>query len=177
MKPLNLSGLNINRTKSNSKVPAAFYMMEGDDFRSTPLTGTQNLYEIDVYETITEAINLGLITIDPGYVIYTALMTQTGTNDPVLTELSNTTGVAPTASRDSSGTYLLNFAGYSTGTVGFLTNARTGTATLINIKETSYLFGGPYSAGTIRLDVTDVSTSLAADGIISNTYIEIKIYP
>ena len=51
----------ISRLKNNAKVPSAMYMIEGEDFTSSPKTGS--FFEIDVYEAITEAISSNLITV------------------------------------------------------------------------------------------------------------------
>jgi len=50
-----------NRLKTNAKVPAAIYLTEGEDFTSSSRQ-TNNLYEIELYESIAEAVAAGLIS-------------------------------------------------------------------------------------------------------------------
>lgn len=51
----------ISRLKTNAKIPSKIYMIEGEDFTSSPKIS--NFYEIELYESIQEAISSGLITI------------------------------------------------------------------------------------------------------------------
>jgi len=62
---LNLNNLGLNRLNSDPKVPTKIFMMEGDDFTSRRRTDQHNIYEIDLYYAIEEAVSAGLINI-PG---------------------------------------------------------------------------------------------------------------
>ena len=64
MTNLNLSGLPLNRLKANANIPLGMYMIEGDDFKSSP--NVNSPYEIELYSVIEGAINAGLITIPGG---------------------------------------------------------------------------------------------------------------
>ena len=61
------------------------------------------------------------------YSVYTALLTQTGTNAPVATVLENTLGGTVVWTRDSAGFYTGTLAGAFTvsKTIGFATQADT----------------------------------------------------
>ncbi len=59
MRVLNLNNLPLQRLKESPKVPTKIYMREGDDFLSGNPSGTP--YEIELYDSINEAIKLGII--------------------------------------------------------------------------------------------------------------------
>lgn len=97
------------------------------------------------------------------YKVYTALLTQTGTNPPVATVLENTLGLNPIFSYDTAGQYTLtDLSGL------FLSNK---TAVFMQFKN-----GGP----AMEIYVDNVNQIIiGADGqndVLLNTFIEIRIY-
>ena len=61
MRPLNLSNLPRRRFNNKPNTPVKIFMMEGDDFMSAE---RGNPYEIDLYQSIQDAIELGIIKVD-----------------------------------------------------------------------------------------------------------------
>ena len=100
----------------------------------------------------------------PGYKVYTALLTQTGTAAPVATILKNNTGATLTWARTGSGTY----------TVTASSNAFTSNKTLVfyNLGEYAFSIGQPWT----RTSDTVITISLGGDNRITNGSFEILIY-
>lgn len=99
--------------------------------------------------------------------VYTALLTQTGTDAPTVTVLQNTTGETITWTRNTTGIYW--------GTISApLTLAKTA----VLIQQT---FGGNnMTARAANTNTIEITTKLmdntALDGILNKTTIEIKVY-
>ena len=112
------------------------------------------------------------------YKIYSALLTQSGTTDPVVTIIENTLGII-TINRDSTGRYSVNSSGL------FTSNK---TIVYINTITSS---AGPYggyasisnnSQNTIYIDTTKVIGSgggipgTGTDTVLNNTSFEVRVY-
>ena len=102
------------------------------------------------------------------YKVYTALLTQTGTNAPVATVLENTLGVNVTFSYDLVGQYFL-FA------VGALTVNKTFvTFNYINSNGQTVTYNGKsINAFTI---ITRLGNGSTANNVLNLTEIEIRVY-
>ena len=109
--------------------------------------------------TVDSVVQAGL-----GYTVYTALVTQTGTNAPVATILKNNTGYTYTWARTAPGTYTITASG----------NAFTSNKTIVfyNLGEYAFSVGQPWT----RTSDTVVTISLSGDGRITNGSFEIRIY-
>lgn len=104
------------------------------------------------------------------YTVYTALLTQTGTDAPVATVLQNTLGGEVVWSYDSPGYYLGTLAGaFPAGrVVCFLTNGLQ-TGLLMGVIDTAPNVFSVFSY--------DAATSTPTDGIMGEASIEIRQYP
>lgn len=99
------------------------------------------------------------------YLVYTALLTQTGTDAPVATVLENTLGFTPTYSYEAIGAYNVNHTG------GF---PAAKTFTYISPTTDNGGFDAFISGGLD--DFISISTINGNNGLINNR-IEIRIYP
>lgn len=102
-----------------------------------------------------------------GYLVYTALLSQTGTDAPVATVLENTLGGTVVWTYSSVGFYIGTLAGvFSANKTGILFGS----------------YGGITSGGRIDADSVYVSTTEPVGGLNANDYlgdtiIEIRVYP
>jgi hypothetical protein len=108
------------------------------------------------------------------YKKYVALLTQTGANPPVITELENTLGVSPTSTYNFTGNYSLVFTGLTfdwNKTAVFISNSSnnnfgiawtepSGSNTLVVLTREPYPPGYP-----------------PLDDYLSLTTLEIRVYP
>jgi hypothetical protein len=104
----------------------------------------------------------------PGYKIYAAILSQAGTNAPVVTELKNNTGATFTWTRFATGQYRAqtNISVFTANkTVGIFTNGQTIQLNTVaeRLSDTFY-----------QLE-TAIGSSLV-DDFLSNAYLEILIY-
>jgi len=104
------------------------------------------------------------------YLVYTALLTQTGTNAPVATMLENTLGGLLTIIRSSTGIYSVSSSVLFTEnkTAVFLNNSDYALNTAI--RSASW-----QDSSTITIITLDSSFSVA-DDLLSNTALTIKVY-
>ena len=100
-------------------------------------------------------------TTSQGYLVYCALLSQSGTNAPTYTELDNTTGSTITTSYIASGQYKISFAD------SILTQGKT----MVFIQQND---GSVIQAYRSAIDEITIRTS--ADGILNFTSLEIRIY-
>lgn len=106
------------------------------------------------------------------YLVYTALLSQSGTDAPTAIVLENTLGFTPTFSRSNAGLYNINATEFSTIDVDKLL-IFTGTGNVggnINLNVFTVFSGG----ATIDLQVASGGANV---DILNNTPIEIRIYP
>ncbi len=111
----------------------------------------------------------------PSYKVYTVLLTQTGSNDPISYELENTLGVTITWSRDDVGRY------YGTASSSIFSNNNTNHKQVAiigadrgNINTKTFLVD--YSTNTINLDSLD-NTGTYTDGLMLLLPLEVRVYP
>jgi len=109
-----------------------------------------------------------------GYTSFVAKLTQTGTNVPTMTEVSNDTGLTFTISRINPGAFKITPSSdfVINKTVGLITGAGTSTQNPGNITG---LFINEVTTGFLGVSCINLVLGTAADGI-SNGNIEIRIY-
>lgn len=104
------------------------------------------------------------------YTVYTALLTQEATDDPVDTVLENTTGRTATWSYVGVGEYLLTFSGSNLD--------RSKTFILLGWgngePDTSIVF---VNSGTPTITLKMYQSGVAIDEELFNTSFEVRIYP
>ena len=103
------------------------------------------------------------------YKVYTALLTQTGTNAPTATVLENTLGGTVVWSRNNVGVYLatLNGSFIANKTVVFVTPANSG--------NNYFLYGKPSNINSCTLQVFN-TVGQSTDGLFTDVSIEIRVY-
>ena len=109
-----------------------------------------------------------------GYTVYTALITQTGTDAPVATVLQNTTGGTIVWSRNSTGRYLATISGatYTANKTAILLTSGSASAT-----DGRFLKVEDSGNTTVQAFYNfDTSANTAQDGIVTGAMIEIRIY-
>ena len=79
-----------------------------------------NSSEVEIAHKVNELVDASNAS-TPSYKVYTALLTQSGTNAPVATVLENTLGIVPVWSYDEVGYYILTASGAFTDTKTFIT--------------------------------------------------------
>ena len=109
-----------------------------------------------------------------GYSSFVAKLSQTGTNVPTMTEVSNDTGLTFTISRINPGAFKITPSSdfVINKTVGLITGAGTSTQNPGNITG---LFINEVTTGFLGVSCINLVLGTAADGI-SNGSIEIRIY-
>lgn len=107
-----------------------------------------------------------------GFLVYSALISQSGTSAPTAKVLKNTTGVTFTYSRSSNGNYLL------TGSSNVFTTDKTATVSSFN-SNGSYSNGRIYfyNIGAQFFTIETIDNITSTDGMIADSFIEIRIYP
>jgi hypothetical protein len=110
------------------------------------------------------------------YKVYSALITQIGTDAPTATVLQNTLGVTMTWSRVAEGVYKV------TASSGIFLEAKTWTIiNNINIASAGYfdINRGSDTEVVVASSIYDSGTPpyIPADGIISALSLEIRVYP
>ena len=114
------------------------------------------------------------VTIPKPYLVYTALLTQTGTNDPVATVLENTLGGTVVWSRLGTGSFRATLAGaFTLNKTIFYSDSRSGYTFWNGIIQASKDF----TTDTIEFYTLDSVTGFNTDERLRNSYIEIRVYP
>lgn len=133
-----------------------------------------------VYKKTTGAGNTGwdvLASAAPGYLVYRALLTQTGTDAPTATVLENTLGGTVVWTYNSAGSYKATLTGAFTADKTFLFFG--GSPTILS--HFSVLNSIHAGANEINITTQDVNLSAPSaaftDGILANTEIAILVYP
>lgn len=114
-------------------------------------------------------------TYEPKYKVYTALLTQTGTNAPTAEVLENTLGGDIVWIRDDVGYYIGEFSGISpTKTTVIVGNSTTA------FQQDAVLIVTGVSNGSLELGTSLINLSIAdfvsEDDKLSNTPLEIRVY-
>jgi hypothetical protein len=138
---------------------------------TTPLTGTEELAIVQggqtVKATAQDVADLGGLP----YLVYTARISQSGTDAPTVAVMQNTIGTV-TWERSNTGIYNAispAFNGFTSANkiAVFLTNSGS-----------SYRVGAQYVPPISKVQVATLNTSnVNDDGILSGATIEIRVYP
>lgn len=104
------------------------------------------------------------------YLVYTALLTQSGTSAPTATVLENTLGGTVVWTRSSTGIYLGTLSGVFTNnkTSVSITNGSSGAKIIGAYSDTT---------STITVGTVNSSTSASEDDVLFKATIEIRVYP
>lgn len=117
------------------------------------------------------------------YKVYSASLTQSGTNAPTVIILENTLGITPVWTRESAGRYILTAnSTFTLGKTVFISNLSIFLASYINI---SFSVDGPRNhnntSNVIYFDTYNTSISQFADSLITGSdddflFVEIRVY-
>lgn len=136
-----------------------------------PLDGTEDL-EIVQNAVTRRCSTQDIADLSITHKIWRGLITQTGTSDPVATELQNTLGGSITFSRSSAGVYSIN------GTGLFTTNKTFVTPKWETLRQsTNYATVSVTLANTNQLSLNSYLNGSAADDLLTNHPVEIIVYP
>ena len=136
-----------------------------------PLDGTEDL-EIVQSAVTRRCSTQDIADLAATHKIWRGLITQTGTSDPVATELENTLGGSITFSRSSAGVYSIN------GTGLFTTNKTFVTPKWETLRQsTNYATVSATLANTNQLSLNSYLNGSAADDLLTNHPVEIIVYP
>jgi len=106
------------------------------------------------------------------YKVYTALLTQSGTNPPVAIVLENTLGGTPVWTRDSAGNYNATLSGVFTENKTFVTYTHDG-----NNGSTGFPGGARWDDDTVWLTFNDKDGVYIDIGSSAIDSVEIRVYP
>ncbi len=112
----------------------------------------------------------------PKYKVYTALLTQSGTDAPVATVLENTLGGTLVWTRDTTGQYTGTLNGAFTENKTFITSQFNATLTPPSGGYISGILGERNDNDSIHLITFDIPSTDTGDGILNETPIEIRVY-
>lgn len=131
-----------------------------------------SLTELSYIKGVTSAIQTQITAGVRPYKIYTAILSQTGTSNPVATVLENSTGATVTWTRGAIGQYVGTFSS------AVLTTGKTIVSPIQLLPPyTNYAF--TQQTGTSTVSITTTSTGVNTDALLSavTSYIEIIVYP
>lgn len=114
----------------------------------------------------------GYYNSDPGYKVYTALLTQTGTGNPTATVLENTLGFNPTLVRMNAGNYAIQSA-FELFTVGKTFVIQGG----INYYDFPAGKVYVYQSDNANINIDCYNNSNPSDDVLVRFPVEIRIYP
>ena len=139
----------------------------GAVINNTNLTASRNYELPDADGTIALTSDI------PGYKVYTAVISQTGTGAPTVDYvLNNTLGFTPTFQYDDTGTYIVN-----NGVSGW-TNNKTVVFLTPGYPSTSYIFSWDrVNASDIYLYTTNSTNNTFTNSCLNKASIEIRVYP
>lgn len=123
----------------------------------------------------TDNIQTAIDLVARPYEVYTALLTQTGTNAPVATVLENTLGGTVVWTRSLAGTYVGTLAGAFTANKTALLPMQldlvgTETGAIVSWLDEN-------SVNIVSVTLGDLPTVTPADSVLINALIEIRVYP
>jgi len=116
-----------------------------------------------------------------GVKVYRALLTQTGTDNPVATVLENTLGDIPTFGYNQTGSFTISSSDMATGKTFIFIGGKTGTVedpiNIYNIAATLQDTGtATIVTGVTSSDMGTVSVAVS-NGVLNLTPIQILVYP
>jgi hypothetical protein len=111
------------------------------------------------------------------YLVYSALLSQTGTNAPTAIVLANTLGGTPTFTRSSAGVYTLTLSTAFTVNKTFLSGTvESGGGVSANFVMLTRANANEIIIKTVSADASFPVQDLA-DGLLNNSSVEIRVYP
>lgn len=154
---------------------------------TTPLTGTEELAIVQGGSTVkATAQDIADLAGGSTYLLYQALVNQSGTSNPVTTELNDTIGITVSFTRSSAGNYDANLGPAAAinlsktvvlcSTPGFF----AGGPNLYAVPSVWVSTGGPDKFLNLRFYAVDSSGNQAAFDISTSgtpVFIEIRVYP
>ena len=151
-------------------IPADEKVFMVDKRTNTTYGGSKALQDMQQWYTMQDVSD----SIQP-YKVYTALLTQTGTDAPVATILQNTLGGTPVWSRSGVGTYAITLAGAFpiNKTVCFLTIENNDSDGRI-LGSINY-YGAP-NANVRGFVIQNATTNSNTDELAALSCIEIRVY-
>lgn len=141
-------------------------LIVGDDANNKGL-----VYDSDYTANFTtySLVTKGYVDSQKPYKVYTALITQTSTNNPTVTILENTLGYTPTLTRNLAGIYGIGVTSTTTNFLYFLNNNSTNENIILRM-------GTSFSMGVTSFVITTKNSGVNTDGLLNQTPIEIRIY-
>jgi hypothetical protein len=126
------------------------------------------------------ASNLWILTITPSYIsqeetykVYSALLSQSGTNAPTVTVLQNTLGDTPIWTRLTTGVYIGTF---TNSYLALKTYLIVGSTTASYASSNAQIGFSGASSGSNTIGVYTNANGTQVDGVLDNTSIEIRVY-
>jgi hypothetical protein len=141
------------------------------------VTEFNNLPISDLFNTpeFVEAVNNLVPTPSlPSYKVYTALISQNGTNDPTAVILENTLTAPVTFSRGSTGTYYITCSEFN-----FFTVNKTFICPIVTDAVLKRYTMRPINPTTIELQTYNdfsLTPPVSSDGLLSDDGLEIRVY-
>ena len=153
------------KTYANDNTINANDKLIGTDFNDSDKTKNYLISELKNYI-------LNGLDIRP-YKVYTALLSQTGTNAPVATVLENTFGFTPIWQRDSSGVYFVNNTSFFDIDKTLILVTRN----TVNFDISAYANDNDNVWIDVSqiIEVSPLNVS-AIENVLNNTSIEIRVY-
>jgi len=121
-----------------------------------------------------EAVSSLVPTSSSSYKVYTALISQSGTNDPTAIVLENTLGVPVTFSRTGDGTYYITCSEFN-----FFTINKTFISPIVTDDALKRYIMRPVSPTTIELVTYNnfiLTPPVSVDSLLSDDGLEIRVY-
>ena len=111
------------------------------------------------------------------YKIYSGIITQSGTSNPTINVLQNTTGGTVSIARSSTGVYFATLTGasFTSGKTFCLQNMGVFMGTLNT--DTPFRIEFSYTTSNFTLYTNKTSTNTLTDGLLEGLYFEIRVYP
>lgn len=149
---------------------------------STPLTGSEELAIVQSGATV-KATAQDVADLAGGlpYKVIIANISQSGTSNPVVTEILNTYGTPLTYTRQNTGVYNSNLFNISSSDFNsyaqvFINNIRFNPVSG-DAEGISFEAGGPPGQTSVTIKTKTISTSTATDNVLNVTPIEIRFFP
>jgi hypothetical protein len=138
---------------------------------ASALTGTEELPIVQSGQTVkTTAQDIADLAGGGSYLKYVALLSQSGEDAPIATVLENTLGGTPVWTRIAVGVYRLTL------TDAFPTDKTIIFTSLTEENNIGLVFTETQTGSFVRVRTSNLSGS-SIDEVLSNTSIEIRVYP
>jgi hypothetical protein len=167
-------GDNVTVTKDGVEVftaDIADITIDGEDAYGTAADVIEQIQATDVQSKILQQVSGDLGGGSSSYLVYTALLTQSGTDAPVATVLQNTLGGTVVWTRFGEGIYIGTLAGAFAAAKTFVIAQQANSGNSLGIDV------GNDSVDAIYLNTFNIGTEAFADGQLINTPVEIRVYP